>query len=602
MGDGRALDQERILRVTSVCGAALALVFALTMAALAEPQMLANFDSAHERWTFSDGPEFPGSSGRLTTGEGLDGRGGRLEYAFACVRPDECGAYVSAELELPSRVVPREGDMLAFAASPAADASLAIRLTDGSGQTLQFPLALTTLERQAPSGWRQLFIALDREAPEHWGGANTGRLNNGLARIAFLARGSAPQHGALLLDDIRIVNVRDQAYALPARFPAAARATPAAAPLLAVNLADRGDLRGVDAAHAAGVKLVRTDLYWDQVERRGAYDFSAYDPLISALAARDMRALLILDYGHPDHGGGGAFSTDADRGAFVAYARAAAAHFRNQPVSFEIWNEPDTGSFRRFAPDLYARLARETAAGVHDVNSGVEIISGGLSWANDDYFDAMLPGLRDAPLSAIAVHPYRPGGPETVAGDLPRLRAAIAADVRGNPPLWVTEWGYSSSFGDDGHADANRRRQGALLARQMLTLWALRAPVAVWYELSDRDNSAREGESNFGLLDTAGRPKPAYAALQTFAALAAQRRLVGILQDLPPLAHALWLEGDHDAVCAIWTEAPGGRLVVTAPQNLISARDAFGAPIAYDAQRRLIVSEAGGPLYLRLSH
>ncbi|MDX2275102.1 MAG: cellulase family glycosylhydrolase [Hyphomonadaceae bacterium] len=602
------MDQERILRVTGACGAILALALGLAaVAALAEPpRALADFDQTQGQWSFHDGAEFPGGSGAFTIGHGLHGHGGRLDYAFTCVQPNQCGAYVSAELRLDPAAPTREGDVLAFAISPPADSDIAVRLIDGTGQTLQFGLSNTTLEHQAADGWRQMVLRLDREAPEHWGGADDGFVREGIQRIAFLARGRAPQRGAVLIDDVRIVNAREQAYVLPERAPRAAHVAPTNAPILGVNMHNRHDIAALDAARAVGVQLVRTDLFWTQVETNGAYDFSSFDELVGALDARDMRALLILDYGHPDHGGGGAVIEDEDRAAYVAYAGAAAAHFRGEPVIFEIWNEPDTGSYRRFEPDQYARLARETVRGVRSVDRRAEIISGGLSWANHDYFGEMLEGLDRAPLNAIAIHPYRPGGPESAAQDFPELRSAIANQMNAHTPLWVTEWGYSSVIGGgDGRAAPGRRRQGIMLARQMLTLWALRAPLTVWYEWRDRNpenapNWPTEGEFNFGVVDAEGNPKPAHEAMRTFSGIAAGRRLTAVLQDLPPLAHAIRLEGRQDAVYAVWTEALGGRVVVTAPRNVLSVQNAFGAPLAYDGERRIVVTEAEGPVYIRV--
>jgi len=44
-------------------------------------------------------------------------------------------------------------------------------------------------------------------------------------------------------------------------------------------------------------------LLWERVERGGTYRFAPYDAFTNALEARGMGALMILDYGHPDHGG-----------------------------------------------------------------------------------------------------------------------------------------------------------------------------------------------------------------------------------------------------------------------------------------------------------
>jgi hypothetical protein len=597
------MDQEWIrLGGLNAAIATLALVIVgCSEPARAEPRILADFDDTPGVWSVSEGPEFPGGAGEFTTAHGVTGRGGRLVYAFTCVEEDQCGAYVAAELQLGEIVNIGDGDALALSIAPEeADPDLAIRITDGTGQVLQFGLAEFSIEHQAPRGWRQAVLRFDREANEHWDGVDNGRITNGIAAIAFLARGSAPKHGRLLLDDIRIVDVRDQAYTLAHNRRARTRSVEP--PLIGVNIRDRSNLAAIDSAQALGIGLVRTDLFWSRVEQNGFYDFTAFDPLVDALEARQMQALLILTYGHPDHGGGGAVTGDPDRAAYAAYAAASAAHYRGRPVAFEIWNEPDTGDNRRYEPEDYARLARETSVAIRAANPRAQVISGGLSWTSRSYFNAMLPGLHGAHFTAIGIHPYRGGGPESVANDFAWLRPLVDDSFSGaTPPLWVTEWGFSSSRHDgDGHAPEGRRAQGALMARQLLTLWALHVPVAVWYELQDRDPFPREGSANYGLLDLQGQPKPAYDAMRTFNSVARGRRLTAVLQDLPPLAHGVRIDGSRDTIYAIWTEAPGGRVSVTAP-NILSALDAFGAPIAYDGHHRVVVTEADGPVYLRVS-
>src|SRR5690349_20926129 len=48
-----------------------------------------------------------------------------------------------------------------------------------------------------------------------------------------------------------------------------------------------------------GAKWVRLDLSWSRVEKSaGVYDFSFYDPIVDGLARKNIRAVMILDYGN----------------------------------------------------------------------------------------------------------------------------------------------------------------------------------------------------------------------------------------------------------------------------------------------------------------
>src|SRR3989441_12899492 len=94
----------------------------------------------------------------------------------------------------------------------------------------------------------------------------------------------------------------------------------------------------------AGFRWVRMDFKWDATEReRGHYDFSAYDRLMQSLDQFKLRALFILDYGNPLYGTPP--RTEFARQAFAGWAVAAAKHFANRGVTWEMYNEPNVPMF-----------------------------------------------------------------------------------------------------------------------------------------------------------------------------------------------------------------------------------------------------------------
>ena len=606
MDDGRPfLKLAAVRAVTAAAFAALLLSCAERSDALAQGA-IEDFESAasFRRWEFSNGGEFPGGAGAFRRGEGSSGRGGVLEFAFSCVAPNQCGAYVAASLDLAEAGGLAPHGLLSFQALPYEGANIAVRLRDESGQTLQYPIAEATVEQQS-AGWRRLLLPLDRFTSEHWGGADTGRVSGRIVNIAFLARGGAPMRGALGLDDIQIVDVTQQNYRLNTQGGPRPGALPVDAPEIGVNIPSFGDPAIFDAARAAGVSFVRADLTWNRVENRGAFDFSEYAAGYEELRRRGLQALWILDYGHRDHGGGGAVQSPGDRAAFARYAAAAAARFRGRGARYEIWNEPDVEGERYFAPAAFAVLMREAAAAIRTSDARAPIVTGGISWGDLGYFHAMLGALgEDAAVAAIGFHAYGGGAPENLPGDVARIQAMSAHSLRRAAPVWVTEWGYSSAEDGDGRGAAGRTAQGVHLARQMLTAWAAHVPVAVWYELQDRGESTDQTELNFGLLDAAGQPKPAYHALRAFTQAASGRRLVGALQDMPAGAHGLRLVGADDTVFVLWTEVMGATLQVSVPRpGLIDVMNAMGepAPIATGAAPlSLTLTETDGPVYVRV--
>ncbi len=97
---------------------------------------------------------------------------------------------------------------------------------------------------------------------------------------------------------------------------------------------------------AAGFRWIRMDFAWGATERtKGHYDFHAYDRLLAALERHRLRALWILDYGNPLYQHGHAPTTPAARHAFCRWVVAALRHFKGHGIVWEMWNEPNGGSF-----------------------------------------------------------------------------------------------------------------------------------------------------------------------------------------------------------------------------------------------------------------
>jgi hypothetical protein len=117
----------------------------------------------------------------------------------------------------------------------------------------------------------------------------------------------------------------------------------------------------------------------------------------------------------------------------------------------------------------------------------------------------------------VAIHPYSfPADPSDASKDwnlfarLPAIRAQVA-DAAGRPlPIWFTEFGAPH--------DAERpERQGEIIAEALncSAHWIWSGPIFV-YALNDA--AADPGALEFGLVDPSGIRRPAWSAVQAFAA------------------------------------------------------------------------------------
>ncbi len=273
---------------------------------------------------------------------------------------------------------------------------------------------------------------------------------------------------------------------------------------------------------AAGFRWVRMDFKWDATEReRGQYDFAEYDRLISALDESKIRALFILDYGNPLYDNGAPPRTPETQKAFSRWAVAAARHFSNRGVIWEVYNEPNHDAFWPPRPQAneYIQLALAVGRAFRSEVPNEKLIGPAVSEMDFSFLEACFKaGLLDY-WSAVSVHPYLRSDPEGAAFEFCRLREMIKQYGRGRDvPVISGEWGYSAAW-----RGMNEEKQGALFARQMLTNVANEIPISIWYDWRDDGSDPKEPEHHFGLVRNiyqAGRaqvyqPKPAYQAAKT---------------------------------------------------------------------------------------
>jgi hypothetical protein len=565
-----------MIQTPRLCPAAFALLALWPVASAASdraPYLLADFEGPTALQTWH------ASGGTLALGPGRRDHAAVLSYRLPC-----CDASASATL-IPAAKLPKMHDpAISLWIRFPQDVEVFLEATDSSGQALRFPIA-ATLEHPKAGAWQYAVVPL---SPRHGRG-----LKGKLVQIAIVVRAHARTsvEGSVSFGELRLREALETFQLDPS--------SPANPPLpesrelasrLGVNIHLLQDDPALDQAHAAGFGFVRADMLWADVERNGRDRFFAYDRLLRSLDARKMGALWILDYGHPDHGGSTPH-TRQDVAAFARFAAAAAAHFKGRNVRFEIWNEPDTQHFWQPVPDPaeYADLLRESVAAMRAADPSAKISSGGLSRFDEAFLSQAVDRTIAAQLTAIGVHPYPKGAPETIAPEFASLRDSFTQEI------WDTEWGYSSS------GQTSRRLQATLAVRELLTAWTLGVPLAVWYDLRDDGPDSANPEHNYGLLDASGNEKPALKAIRNLTTLAATRKYAGMLQT-PAGIHAMRFEGAEETTLIVWTDQPEGRRRVEfSRENLLSVNDVLGNTVK-PKNGRVDLDSAAGPVYLNYGH
>ncbi len=374
----------------------------------------------------------------------------------------------------------------------------------------------------------------------------------------------------------------------------------------------------------AGFRWVRMDFVWEATEKTpGRYDFSAYDRLLDSLQPFDLGALLILDYGNQLYDNGAPPRTENTRRAFADWAGAAARHFAGRRVIWEIYNEPNNKMFWRPQPDVNEYVALALAVGrAFRAAAPNEKLIGPATGIDFPFLEACFKaGLLDY-WTAVSVHPYRQTDPEEAANDYCRLRKMIEryktptgrgservspttlASSNAEIPIISSEWGYSSVW--RGMSD---EKQGALLAREMLTNLANDIPISIWYDWRDDGADANEPEHHFGLVrnayhadrDQVFEAKPAYLAAKALAVFldghAYQRRLaVGSDSDYI----LVFSKGDELRFAAWTTSTSTHRIAIPVKEGnfRITKHNGESAGTVSATQEGLKIELSASPLYL----
>lgn len=279
-----------------------------------------------------------------------------------------------------------------------------------------------------------------------------------------------------------------------------------------------------------------------EVDGRPVYDWTRVDELYDKLLALGMKPFVELSFMPHDLASGDqtifywkanvtppkdAAKWAALVEAFVTHLQARYGHDRVKDWYFEVWNEPNyEGFWPRADQAAYFRLYDATAAAIKRVSPDYRVggpATAGAGWVPEFIAHTV---QTHAPVDFISTHTYavRNGfldadgkadlvlssDPESITGDVKKVRGQIAASARPGLPLHLTEWSASYSSRDPVH---DSYTSAAFVLDKLKHTEGLAASMSYWtysdlFEENGPPPAAFHG--GFGMLSRDNIPKAVY--------------------------------------------------------------------------------------------
>jgi hypothetical protein len=289
----------------------------------------------------------------------------------------------------------------------------------------------------------------------------------------------------------------------------------------------------LDHVHAAGIGWVRIDFVWSNVETApGVFDWSVYDALVNAAAARGVSIYATLAYtpAWATHGPATTGVPD-DPATWADFCARAAQRYAFSIQYWGMWNEPNLSKFWSGTRQQYIDdILIPGADAIHGANKAAKVGGPELAHVSSTqwyYWLRDVLGQAAAHLDFVSHHVYDSDGNGAVTGRLnastpfggdPGLWTIIDPSVKEvlqdagwwGKPFWLTETGWES-------AQVSEPGQAAYYTG-LLDDWFTGAGGRGWisqiffYEIEDPP----DGSSTWGVLRSDGSEKSSYVAYENF--------------------------------------------------------------------------------------
>jgi hypothetical protein len=316
--------------------------------------------------------------------------------------------------------------------------------------------------------------------------------------------------------------------------------------------------RSLEMARAAGIRWVRQELRWEEIEPLGPGRFvhpefgnstwEKYDDIVHQ--ARDLGLGLILRL---DTSPGWARSPSAPDGhappedleQWRRFVRLVAERYRGRVGYYQVWNEPNLAiewGGQPVDPPGYARLLRVAYETIKAADPSATVLSAALAPTRDERAEALnevlfLQRLYDAGASGafdiLSANAYGlRSGPDDMRLDHDdvnfsrplRLRELMVRNGDAAKPIWASEMGWNAAppslLGPNDYGHVSPRLQARYTVRAFERArqeWPWMGVMAIWYLKRPDRREADQAWYYFRMLEPDFTPLPVYEAVRAYA-------------------------------------------------------------------------------------
>ena len=241
-----------------------------------------------------------------------------------------------------------------------------------------------------------------------------------------------------------------------------------------------------------------------------------------------------------------------DVACFSRFVHQCVARYKQRVKVWEVWNEPDISFFRGSVAE-YAEMVKAAAVAARQADPNCRIAMG--SAGVDLPFLERLYEFGCGPyFDVMSVHPYQWGrelNDRWMVDKLQQCRRLMDRHGDRHKEIWATEFGWSLSDG------VTAAEQADLLAQAVVTLLTVRERLKVeklfWFCVKDW------GGPGPGLLDDAGKPKPALLAYRATTTALAGARYRGPWPT-PERVRGHVFDHAGEPILVLWTPSADGKI------------------------------------------